>query len=91
MSLFAMAMMSILIPLPTSGQYFDNYGNELRHRGNGRGSNSLHPPSHVQHYGFGRHSARYRAQYGMDDGGAHRSGQDYHRNIVLVTRVLRVY
>ena len=50
---------------PMTGQYRDQNGNELRHRGNQRGSgmSNLHPDNHVESYRFGRHSDRYRDRF----------------------------
>ena len=85
----------LVIVTPSAGQYLDQYGNTLRHRGNRRGFNSLHPDNHVEHYGYGRYSDRYRNR---DNGGTgthafNRRGEDFPRTVVrrvvTVTRVMQ--
>ena len=89
--------LSLVFPL-TNGEYFDQYGNTLRHHANPRGNQRLHPDNHVQNYGYGRHADRYRNRFDEIGGGSgrthayNRRGEDYPRTVVrrlvTVTRVM---
>ena len=87
-----LVIMTMLVP-PTLGGYTDQYGNSMHRFQNPRGNQRLHPANHVQNFGYGRYSDRYRDRTDDNDG-VNGCTHDYNRHVdyprVLLRRVVMV-